>query len=198
MNTDKHSSKLPCSSTRRFCYSSSSRSGFTSIRSARASVPVDNAFDIMRHSVEIGLLALAMMTQSCSRVELICQSGHCSGYAQYCSANSTWRDAGMPIPLAAACTIGVGALAGGLNAVLITRLRCRHSSSRWGLLALSRAGRGHHARREHVLISPRRFLFPGQERWLGAFRRKRPSSSPLPSASGCWCIVPRLGGRSGQ
>src|SRR5262249_7727953 len=34
-----------------------------------------------------------------------------------------WRDAHLPIPVAAVCTIGVGVLAGGLNASLITRLR---------------------------------------------------------------------------
>ena len=82
---------------------------------------VDNTFDIMRHSVEIGLLALAM-TPIILTGGIDLSVGSLLGLCAI-SFGKFWRDAGMSIPMAAVCTIGIGALAGGLNATLITWLR---------------------------------------------------------------------------
>ena len=81
----------------------------------------DNVFNILRHSVEIGLLALAMTPVILTGgIDLSVGSllGLCAIFF-----GKLWRDAGAPIPVAAVCTLGVGALAGGLNALLIAGLR---------------------------------------------------------------------------
>jgi len=82
---------------------------------------LDNTFDIMRHSAEIGLLALVMTPIILTGgIDLSVGSllGLCAIlFGKLC------RDAGLALPLAAACTLLIGALAGGLNALLIARLR---------------------------------------------------------------------------
>src|SRR6266545_8209201 len=75
---------------------------------------VDNAFDIVRHSVEIGLLALAM-TPVILTGGIDLSVGSLLGLCAILFGK-LWRDAGLPLPLAAACTLGLGAFAGGLNA----------------------------------------------------------------------------------
>jgi rhamnose transport system permease protein len=92
---------------------------FSSIGPRFASV--DNAFDIVRHSVEIGLLALAM-TPVILTGGIDLSVGSLLGLCAILFGK-LWRDAGLPLPLAAACTLGLGACAGGLNASLITWLR---------------------------------------------------------------------------
>src|SRR5512134_3321911 len=74
---------------------------------------VDNTFDIMRHSVGIGLLALAM-TPIILTGGIDLSVGSLLGLCAILFGK-LWRDAGLPIPLAVACTLGIGALAGGLN-----------------------------------------------------------------------------------
>lgn len=80
-----------------------------------------NAFEILRFSVEIGLLAL-VMTPVILTGGIDLSIGSLLGLCAVCFGK-LWRDAGMPWELAAAATLGIGALAGGLNALLITRLR---------------------------------------------------------------------------
>lgn len=81
----------------------------------------ENAFEILRFSVEIGLLALVMTPViltggiDLSVGSLLCLCGVCLG--------KLWRDAGMNPGIAAFCTLAIGALAGGINALLITRLK---------------------------------------------------------------------------
>ena len=82
---------------------------------------VDNMFDIMRHSVEIGLLAVAL-TPVILTGGIDLSLGSLLGLCAILFGKM-WRDAGMSPPLAAACTLAIGALAGGLNASLITALR---------------------------------------------------------------------------
>lgn len=82
---------------------------------------LDNTFDIIRHSTEIGLLSLAMTPVILTGgIDLSVGSVLC-----FCAIafGKMWRDAHLPIWVAAFGTLGVGALAGGLNAFLITRLR---------------------------------------------------------------------------
>jgi ribose/xylose/arabinose/galactoside ABC-type transport system permease subunit len=80
-----------------------------------------NAFEILRLSVEIGLLAL-VMTPVILTGGIDLSVGSLLGLCAICFGK-LWRDAGLPWPVAALATLGIGAMAGGLNATLITRLR---------------------------------------------------------------------------
>jgi len=126
----------------------------------------DNTCDILRHSCEIGLLALAM-------TPIILTGGIDLSVASLlglCAIlfGKFWRDCDMPIPLAVACTIGVGALAGGLNATLISWLRLPPLIVTLGTYSLFR---GLAEAITHGVDTftdfPGSFLFLGQERWLG-------------------------------
>ena len=81
----------------------------------------DNIENIVRHSVELGLLALAL-------VPVILTGGidlSVGSVLGLCAVvfGALWRDAGWPWPAAALATLLLGAGAGGFNAVLITTLR---------------------------------------------------------------------------
>lgn len=80
-----------------------------------------NALEILKFSVEIGLLAL-VMTPVILTGGIDLSVGSLLGLCAVCFGKF-WRDAEMAWPLAGALTLGIGALAGGVNAVLITRLR---------------------------------------------------------------------------
>ena len=82
---------------------------------------LNNAFDIVRHSVEIGLLAL-VLTPIILTGGIDLSLGSLLGLCAILFGKM-WRDGGMPIELAAGCTLGIGALAGALNAALIAGLR---------------------------------------------------------------------------
>jgi rhamnose transport system permease protein len=126
----------------------------------------DNTCDILRHSCEIGLLALAM-TPVILTGGIDLSVGSLLGLCAILFGKF-WRDAGMPVPLAAACTIGVGALAGGLNAALIAWLRLPPLIVTLGTFSLFR---GLAEAITHGVDTftdfPASFLFLGQERWLG-------------------------------
>ena len=80
-----------------------------------------NALEILKFSVEIGLLAL-VMTPVILTGGIDLSVGSLLGLCAVCFGKF-WRDAGMAWPTAAALTLGIGAMAGGVNALLITRLR---------------------------------------------------------------------------
>ena len=80
-----------------------------------------NAFEIVRFSVELGLLAL-VMTPVILTGGIDLSVGSLLGLCAVLFGK-LWRDAGLPWEVAALCTLGIGALAGGVNALLITRLR---------------------------------------------------------------------------
>src|SRR5438477_2106057 len=81
----------------------------------------ENAFEIMRLSVEIGLLALAMTLVIVSGgIDL--SVGSLLGLSAVLFGKM-WRDGGLSVPAAALGTLMVGAAAGGLNALFIIRLR---------------------------------------------------------------------------
>ena len=80
-----------------------------------------NALEILKFSVEIGLLAL-VMTPVILTGGIDLSVGSLLGLCAVCFGKF-WRDAGLDWPVAAALTLGIGALAGGVNALLITRLR---------------------------------------------------------------------------
>jgi rhamnose transport system permease protein len=81
----------------------------------------DNVFNIVRHSVEIGLLAL-VMTPIILTGGIDLSVGSMLGLCAVLFGK-LWRDAGMQPWLAGICTLGIGALCGGFNAALITKLR---------------------------------------------------------------------------
>ncbi|MEO5959043.1 MAG: ABC transporter permease, partial [Opitutaceae bacterium] len=82
---------------------------------------LDNTFDILRHSVEIGLLAL-VMTPIILTGGIDLSVGSLLGLCAILFGK-LWRDAGLSPAAAGACTLALGAVAGGLNATLITVLR---------------------------------------------------------------------------
>src|SRR2546422_95291 len=80
-----------------------------------------NAFEITRLSVEVGLLALVLtFVIITSGIDL--SVGSMMGLAAVV-LGSLWRDAHLPIIVAAAITLLVGIAGGSLNALMIGRLR---------------------------------------------------------------------------
>ena len=79
-----------------------------------------NVANIVRQSVEIGLLAL-VMTPIILMAGIDLSVGSLMGLCAV-AFGMLWKDAGLSPWLAALGAIGVGALGGGLNATLITRL----------------------------------------------------------------------------
>jgi rhamnose transport system substrate-binding protein len=121
----------------------------------------DNAFEVVRFSVEIGLLALALTPVIVSGgIDL--SVGSLMGLSAVLFGK-LWRDAGLPIWLAATITIGCGILAGGLNAVLITRLKIPPLIVTLGSYSLFRGlAEGMTAAVENFTDFPASFLFLGQ------------------------------------
>src|SRR5436189_5594687 len=82
---------------------------------------VSNAFEVMRLSGEIGLLALAL-TPIIITGGIDLSVGSMMGLAAVVMGG-LWRDAHLSIGLAITLTLLVGLLGGGLNALMITRLK---------------------------------------------------------------------------
>lgn len=82
---------------------------------------VGNAFEVAKFSVEAGLLA-SMMTPVVLAGGIDLSVGSLLGFCAVCFGK-LWRDGGLSWPLAAVVTLGIGGVAGGVNALLITRLR---------------------------------------------------------------------------
>jgi len=134
---------------------------------------LDNSFDILRHSVEIGLLAL-VMTPIILTGGIDLSVGSLLGLCAI-TFGKLWRDAGLPIPVAAALTLVIGALAGGLNATLITKLRLPPLIVTLGTFSLFRGLAEAITRGADTFTNfPASFHFLGQERWLGI-----PAQAPL-------------------
>ena len=79
-----------------------------------------NAFEVTRLAVELGLLALAL-TPVIITGGIDLSVGSMMGLSAVV-LGSLWRDAHLPMPVAAAAALSVGALGGGLNALMISRL----------------------------------------------------------------------------
>jgi rhamnose transport system substrate-binding protein len=80
----------------------------------------ENFFEVMRLSVELGLLALALtpiMITGGIDLSVGSAMGMCAVVF-----GSLWRDSGVPVPLAALAALAVGTAGGLLNAFVITRL----------------------------------------------------------------------------
>ncbi len=127
---------------------------------------LDRQFDILRHSCEIGLLALAL-TPVILTAGIDLSVGSLLGLCAILFGK-LWHDAGLSIPLAAGLTLVCGALAGGLNAGLITQLRLPPLIVTLGTYSLFR-GLAEAITHGSVTYTdfPASFLFLGQERWSG-------------------------------
>jgi rhamnose transport system permease protein len=79
-----------------------------------------NAFEISRLAVEVGLLALAL-TPIIITGGIDLSVGSMMGLAAVV-LGALWRDAGVPIWIAAVTAVALGTLGGALNAAMITRL----------------------------------------------------------------------------
>lgn len=148
---------------------------------------LDNNFDILRHSVEIGLLALAM-TPVILTGGIDLSVGSLLGLCAILFGK-LWRDAGFSPFAAGACTLAIGALAGGLNASLITGLRLPPLIVTLGTYSLFRGLAEAITRGADTFTNfPASFLFLGQERWLGL-----PTQAWLFLAvvAGIWLLVHR-------
>src|SRR6266550_8486235 len=148
---------------------------------------LDNTFDILRHSVEIGLLAL-VMTPIILTGGIDLSVGSLLGLCAILFGK-LWRDAGLPIPLAMVCTLGIGALAGGLNALLIAWLRLPPLIVTLGSYSLFRGLAEAITRGVDTFTNfPPSFLVLGQERLLGV-----PAQAPvfIVVAVGMWLLVHR-------
>ena len=148
---------------------------------------LDNAFDIVRHSVEIGLLAL-VMTPIILTGGIDLSVGSLLGLCAI-MFGKLWRDADMSPAMAGIVTLGIGALAGGLNATLITWLRLPPLIVTLGTYSLFRGLAEAITRGVDTFTNfPPSFLFLGQERWLGF-----PAQAPVffLVAIGVWLLVHR-------
>jgi rhamnose transport system permease protein len=148
---------------------------------------LDNSYDILRHSAEIGLLAVAM-TPIILTGGIDLSVGSLLGLCAILFGK-LWRDAGLPIPVAAGCTLLLGAMAGGLNASLITGLRLPPLIVTLGTYSLFRGLAEAITHGVDTFTNfPAAFLHLGQERALGLPTQVWPF---LAVAFGGWLLVHR-------
>jgi rhamnose transport system permease protein len=152
-----------------------------------------NSGEMVRLSAEIGLLALAM-TPVIVTGGIDLSVGSLMGLSAVLFGKM-WRDAHLPIAVAALATLGIGALAGGLNAALITRLRIPALIVTLGSFSLFRGlAEGVTSATDNFTNFPDRFLFLGQGYFFGI-----PAQLPVfaAAAAGFWLLLHRTAvGRS--
>ena len=125
-----------------------------------------NAFEVLRLSVEIGLLAVAL-TPVITSGGIDLSVGSLMGLSAVVFGK-LWRDGGLSIGVAAAATICLGALAGSLNGVLITRGRIPALIVTLGSFSMFRGlAEGLTGGVDNFTRFPERFLFLGQGYSLG-------------------------------
>jgi len=148
----------------------------------------DNAFEVARLSVEIGLLALAM-TPVILTGGIDLSVGSLMGLSAVLFGK-LWRDAGWPIGPAIAATLLAGAAAGAGNGLLVTRLRMPPLIVTLGSYSLFRGlAEGITGGVDNFTGFPAGFLFLGQG-YLGGIL---PPQLPilLAAALGFWLLVHR-------
>src|SRR5258706_2286556 len=148
----------------------------------------DNLFEILRLSTEIGLLALVMTPVILTGgIDLSCGSllGLCAIlFGKLC------RDAGLPVPIAAIITVIIGAVGGGLNALLITRLKLPPLIVTLGSLSLFRGlAEAITGGVDNFTNFPSAFLFLGQGYLFGVIPAQLPVFVFV--AIGVWLLVHR-------
>jgi rhamnose transport system substrate-binding protein len=154
----------------------------------------ENAFEITRLSVEIGLLALAL-TPIIITGGIDLSVGSMMGLSAVV-LGSLWRDAHLPLPLAIGITLLVGLAGGALNALIITRLNLPPLIVTLGTFSLFRGiAEGVTRGIENYYGFPPHFLFLGQGYLLGVI----PSQLfiLLAAIAGAWWLLHRtIYGRS--
>jgi rhamnose transport system substrate-binding protein len=154
----------------------------------------ENAFEITRLSVEIGLLALAL-TPIIITGGIDLSVGSMMGLSAVV-LGGLWRDAHLPLPLAIGITLLVGLAGGALNALIITRLNLPPLIVTLGTFSLFRGmAEGVTRGIENYYGFPPRFLFLGQGYVLGII----PSQLfiLLAAIAGAWWLLHRtIYGRS--
>jgi ribose/xylose/arabinose/galactoside ABC-type transport system permease subunit len=157
-------------------------------RTAENFATTGNALEIIRLSVELGLLAL-VMTPIILTGGIDLSVGSLLGLCAI-SFGKLWRDGGLPPALAAICTLLIGAAAGGLNALLITRLKLPPLIVTLGSFSLFR-GLAEAITRgvDNFTGFPASFLFLGQGYFFGII----PAQLPILvfAAIGIWLLVHR-------
>jgi rhamnose transport system permease protein len=120
-----------------------------------------NAFEVVRLSVEIGLLAVAL-TPVIVTGGIDLSVGSLMGLSAVLFGK-LWRDAGLPIGLAAPLTLAIGAACGTANGVLITRLGIPPLIVTLGSFSLFRGlAEGLTGGVDNFTSFPESFLFLGQ------------------------------------
>ncbi len=134
---------------------------------------LDNTFDILRHSVEIGLLAL-VMTPIILTGGIDLSVGSLLGLCAIIFGK-LWRDCSLSPGIAALGTFLVGILAGGLNGSLITTLRLPPLIVTLGTYSLFRGIAEAITHGVDTFTNfPASFLAFGQERFFGL-----PAQAPI-------------------
>lgn len=132
-----------------------------------------NAFEIVRLGTEIGLLALAL-TPVIVTGGIDLSVGSLMGLSAVLFGKM-WRDAHLPLPVAAVATLGIGACAGLLNAALITRLRIPALIVTLGSFSLFRGlAEGVTSATDNFTNFPDSFLFLGQGYLFGVIPAQLP------------------------
>lgn len=148
---------------------------------------LDNTFDLVRHSCEIGLLALAM-TPVILTGGIDLSVGSLLGLCAIVFGKA-WRDGHLPIPAAAIAALAAGGLGGALNSALITRLRLPPLIVTLATFSLFRGLAEAITRGVDTFTGfPEAFLRLGQGEWLGV-----PMQAPLfaAAAAAIWLLVHR-------
>ncbi len=134
---------------------------------------IANAFEVLRLSVEIGLLAVAL-TPVITSGGIDLSVGSLMGLSAVVFGG-LWRDRGFPIALAGGATLVLGALAGGLNGLLITRGRIPALIVTLGSYSLFRGlAEGLTGGVDNYTNFPDSFLFLGQGYSLGGIPTQVP------------------------
>jgi rhamnose transport system permease protein len=132
-----------------------------------------NAFEVLRLSVEIGLLAVAL-TPVITSGGIDLSVGSLMGLSAVVFG-MLWRDAGLPILGAAALTLALGALAGSVNGLLITMGRIPPLIVTLGSFSLFRGlAEGFTGGVENYTNFPGSFLFLGQGYSMGGIPTQVP------------------------
>jgi len=147
-----------------------------------------NAFEIVRLGTEIGLLALAL-TPVIVTGGIDLSVGSLMGLSAVLFGKM-WRDGHLPLGVAAAATLGIGALAGLVNATLITRLRIPALIVTLGSFSLYRGlAEGVTSAVDNFTNFPDPFLFLGQGYFFGVIPAQLPIFAAV--AAGYYLLLHR-------
>jgi ribose/xylose/arabinose/galactoside ABC-type transport system permease subunit/ABC-type sugar transport system substrate-binding protein len=150
---------------------------------------VANGFEVLRLCVEIGLLALAL-TPVITSAGIDLSVGSLMGLSAVVFGK-LWRDGGLPIGAAAALALGLGAIAGFVNGLLITRGRIPPLIVTLGSFSLYRGlAEGITGGVDNFTQFPDRFLFLGQGYLLGGIPAQVPILIVV--AAAFWLLLHRM------